>query len=348
MQWMSRSAALALLTVFVVPPSAASAAGGPVPPIQGSAIHAPGSPTSYGAFAAGRATIVKRLGPGAGRTAGQLRLSGRYGIPGVDYNGLTTGLSANGRTLILARITSLGRAPRVTRLVVVNTPHLSVRARLTLRGWSTVDAISPDGRWLYLIHYPSSDISKYEVRAYDLLRHRMLAKPIVDPDDRGEPMTGFAITRVMSTSSRWAYTLYLRPSGAPFIHALDTVGRRAVCIDLPSLAGADIGNGRLTLTSGGTLLHVDVAGTTRALIDTRRLAVVTHVARTSRPASSRAQARPAAHKSTPRRSAGVPWGLFAGLLAALAVIAVGVARRTRRRRGPVEPAPAAGAWPSRR
>ncbi len=333
MQWISRSAALALLTVIVVP-SAALAAGGPVPPSQGIAIGTPGGSSSYGAFGARGSTIVKRLGAGGVPTGPQLRVPGRYGIPGVDYTGATTGLSANGRTLVLAGMTRIGGVPRVTRLLVVNTPRLSVRTRITLPGWSTVDAISPDGRWLYLIHYPSSNISKYEVRAYDLRRGRMLTKPIVDPADRGEAMTGFPLARVMSGGSRWAYTLYMRPSGAPFIHALDTVRHRAVCIDLPSLPGADIGNGHLRLTSGGALLHVDVGGATLVLVDTRRLAVITHVATASRSSSSPAQTRPPAHKASSHRSGGgAPWELYAGLLAALAVLAAGVVRRARPARG---------------
>jgi hypothetical protein len=332
MQRRFRSGALAVLIGMAVP-SAALAAGGPVPPAQGGAIGVPGSPSRYGVFGDGGHTIVKRLGGGGVPAATQLRLAGRYGIPGVDYSGATTGLSGNGRTLILAGMQGNGVAPRATRLIVVSTPRLTIRARITLPGWSTVDAISPDGRWLYLIHYRSRDITKYEVLAYDLLRGRMLTKPVVDPTDRGEPMTGFPITRVMSADARWAYTLYMRPSGAPFIHALDTAGRRAVCIDLPSPAATDIGNGHLRLTASGALLHVDVAGVTRALIDTRTLAVVTRSAAASHPASLSAPRRPAAHRSAARRSGGVPWELLAGLLTVLAALAAAVAWRTRSGRG---------------
>ncbi len=338
MQCTSRSAALALLIVVAVP-SAALAAGGPVPPSQSTTIGSPGSLSRYGAFGAGHATIIKRLGADNVPTGARLRVTGRFGIPGVALNGSTTGLSANGRTLILAGIPRLGAVPRTSPLLVVNTPRLTVRARITLPGWSTVDAISPNGRWLYLIHYPSADISRYEVRAYDLLRDRMLAKPVVDPHDRGEPMTGFPITRVMSGNARWAYTLYFRPSGAPFIHALDTVGRRAVCVDLPPVSNLDVGNAHLSLTSGGRRLRVDIGGVTRAVVDTRTLAVVTHGAAAPRSASAPASApaRPAAHKSAARHSGSVPWALLAGLLAALAALAMGVVRRMRPRRGPTSP-----------
>ena len=49
------------------------------------------------------------------------------------------------------------------------TGGLHVIRRLTLPGSYTVDAISPDGRWLYLIHYTARrNLLRYEVRAYDL------------------------------------------------------------------------------------------------------------------------------------------------------------------------------------
>lgn len=327
MQWTSRGAVLALM-ILLAAPTAALADGGPVPPSQGTAIRVPGGSSGYGAFGAGRATIVKRLGINDVPTGAQLRVAGHYGIPGVAYNGATTGLSANGRTLVLAQIVQTG-VPRVTRLLVISAPRLTIRSRITLPGWSTVDAISPNGRWLYVIHYRAADISRYEVLGYDLLRHRILPKPIVDPDDRGEAMIGFPMTRVMSHGSRWAYTLYMRPSGAPFVHALDTVAHRAVCVDLPSLSGLDVSNGHLRLGSGGALLRVEVAGTTDAVINTRTLALVKHAAAPARSGSSSAATRPAAHPSPSRGSGGVPWELVAGLLAALFALGAGLARRAR-------------------
>jgi hypothetical protein len=327
MQWTSRGAVLALL-ILLATPAAALAAGGPVAPVQGGAIGVPGSQTGYGAFAAGGATIVKRLGANDVPSGATLRVAGHYGIPGVDYSGGMTGLSANGRTLILAGMPPNNHTPRVTPLVVVNTPRLTVRSRITLPGWSTVDAIAPNGRWLYLIHYRSSDVSKYEVLGYDLLRHHMLAKPIVDPEDRGEAMTGFPVTRVMSAGSRWAYTLYVRPSGKPFVHALDTVAHRAVCIDLPSMPSLNPSTGHLQLTSGGALLLVKVDGGPSAVVNIRTFALV-------RPSAT--AARPAAHKSPSHASTGTPWALIAGLLVALAAVAAGVARRARPGRGATSP-----------
>jgi hypothetical protein len=326
MRWTSVTAALGLA---MVAPASALGAGGPVPPLQGgSGIKVPGSPFRYVAVAAGRETVIKRLGADGARAATAIRVSGRYGIPGVAYNGQTTGLSADGRTLVLAEIQG-SFPPRTTRLLVVATRRLAVRTRITLRGWSVVDAISPDGRWVYLIHYPSADISRYEVLAYDMLTRHLLAKPIVDPHDGDEPMTGFAVTRVMSADSRWAYTLYMRPSGAPFIHALDTVGVRAVCVDLPSsLASIDIGNANLTLGTGGTTIRIVADGVTQAMVNTRTFVV----ARGAFAAALVSTVRPVAHAASTGGAGGLPWEIVAAA-AALAVFGGVVRLRTRLRTG---------------
>lgn len=126
----SLTAAVALWLVVIVPP-AARAAGGPVPPVQDSYIGAPGVPYEYAAWNAGGATVVKVRRPGAGAAASALRLAGHWGVPGVDYGGTTTGLAADGHTLILAEITG-SLPPRQTRLLVLATAPVAVRARITL------------------------------------------------------------------------------------------------------------------------------------------------------------------------------------------------------------------------
>ena len=46
-------------------------------------------------------------------------------------------------------------------------------------------------------------------------------------------MGGQPATRATTPDGRWAYTLYARAKGKPFVHALDTARRQAFCIDLP-------------------------------------------------------------------------------------------------------------------
>jgi hypothetical protein len=312
---------------MAVPPGAL-AAGGPVAPVQNRYTGTAGNPYRYAAFEANGNTVVKEQEAGAGPAVPGLSIRGRYGIPGVDYSGSMTGLSADGRTLILARIPA--GTPDTTRLLVLDTAPLTIRAMLTLPGWSTVDAVSPDGRWLYLIHYASSDITKYEVLAYDLPADRLLAQPVVDPRERDEAMTGIPINRVMSASGRWAYTLYLRPSGLPFIHALDTTHHRAVCIDLRPLANIDISSAHLVLLPGGTTLQVDLGGVSRAAIDTQTFRVSAG-SRHSAATPVRSSAR--GHRATPGPS-GVPWKVILLSIAAVGIVAASLAGAARCRRHP--------------
>jgi hypothetical protein len=135
---------------------------------------------------------------------------------------------------------------------------LRVRYVARLRGDYSFDAISPDGRWIYLIRYLSrSDFSDYQVRAYDVRARRLDPKPIVDPHAPTDQMRGYPITRATSPDSRWAYTLYDGADGMPFIHALDTVGRAATCIDLEMLMGfPDLYTLRLSVSGAGREIRV--------------------------------------------------------------------------------------------
>jgi hypothetical protein len=307
--------------VLCVAAPAAHAAGGPVPPVQGGAgVSAPGSSVNYVAVRTGHDTVLQRVRRATGFVERSRSIRGAYGIPGAAYDGSDTGLSYDERTLVLATLSGL---PSHTRLLVFDARALRPRARVVLPGYFTVDAISPDGRWLYLIHYRSVSNNDYEVRAYDLVGRRLLPAPIVDPREPDEKMQGLPMTRTMSPDGRWAYTLYAKPSGAPFIHALDTERRTAACIDLDDLSSDTIGEAKLTL-SGGSLRVEGPAGPL-AVVDTRTFAV-------SDPA---AEQRPAPPAPAPRAASsggdgnGAPWGLAFIALVPLAGLVI-VARRRRR------------------
>jgi hypothetical protein len=117
----------------------------------------------------------------------------------------------------------------------------------------------------------------------------------------------------MSAGGRWAYTLYVRPSVVPFLHALDTTGRRAVCIDLPSLAKASTGSAHLRLGPGGTTLQVDVGSVTWARINTHTFRVSAGEHQPGAPpARSVARARPSTRGH---------WELIVVLVGGLGVLA---------------------------
>jgi hypothetical protein len=309
--WGMRRILLVICLAGVVAP-AAHAVGGPALPVQaGAGVSAPGSDLRYVAVRARHDTVVQRV-----RADGSVERSrlfpGAYGIPGAAYDGTNTGLSFDESTLVLA---AMRPSATRTRLLVLDARSLRPRGAIVLPGYFTVDAVSPDGRWMYLIHYRSVSDNDYEVRAYDLVRRRLLAAPIVDPREPDEKMQGLPMTRTMSADGRWAYTLYGNPEGAPFIHALDTVGRTAACIDLDDLSMEDAGDAKLAL-SGGILRVIGPAGPL-ALVDTRTFAV-------RRPGAAAPARRPVSADD----GGGSSWPLAFLALVPLAGLAI-VARRRR-------------------
>jgi hypothetical protein len=250
-------AALALL------PASAAADGLPAVGIDARPLSLPDGAVAYVTKSGKTSTrLVERARYGGPLRA--RRLPGAYSLPAVAYDGSPGGLSADGRTLIL--ISPRTRYPRRrTSFAVVDTRDLELRRVIRLKGDFSFDAISPDGRVMYLIEYDARDVSEYAVRAYDMRAGRLFRRQVVDPRDPGEPMTGVPVTRVADRDGRWAYTLYQSPEH-PFVHALDTERRTAVCIDLHDLS--QVWGASLELR-GATLDVVGHLGRVRARIDTR-------------------------------------------------------------------------------
>jgi hypothetical protein len=220
----------------------------------------------------GRHGTIVRIISASGRTVRSTILQGRFDVPVVAYDGSPAGLSANGLTLALIR-------PRVafpqhsTELAIIAAGTLRLSRFFRLRGDFSFDAISPNGEWIYLIEYTSrSDPTRYRVRALSTQTGLLLAGAIVDPHDRGEAMRGSPITRVGSPAGRWAYTLY-DGNGRPFVHALDTAGRQARCIDVAAFpANTDFWSVRLRLAAHR--LMVVLGKRTLSEIDTKSLSLL--------------------------------------------------------------------------
>jgi hypothetical protein len=311
---MRRIAAIAAALAALAAAGTARADGLPVLGVDvgGKGVVAPGG-GRYVTIPAGRDTLVARVGPD-GRIFRSRLLRGAYTIPAVAYDGSASGLSADGRTLVLIR-------PRLTfprartPLLVLDAPFLRTRARLDLRGDFSFDAISPRGGLVYLIQYVSpTDPTQYLVRGYDLRAGRLLARPVVDPAEPDEDMRGQPLTRATSADGRWAYTLY-DGGGEPFVHALDTARATARCIDLDSLAGRDLSALRLELRVAGGSITVHDGLYELAVVDTRTF-------RVSDPPRPQTDAQTG--------GTGVPWEPVLLLPAAL-LGAVALAFRRRRR-----------------
>ena len=242
--------------------------------VGASGVTAPGGGPRYVTVAAGTKTVVAAVDPRGGRILDSRLLGGTFTIPAVAYDGSASGLSADGRTLVL--IQPRGSFPRAeTGFVLLSTRQLRPIARVRLRGDFSFDAISPRGRLMYLIEYNvPTDPTRYLVRAFDLQSRRLLAEPVVDPREHTEKMRGSPVTRATSTDGRVAYTLYDGAGGTPFVHALDTSRRTARCIDLAMLTGAGyLWQLRLFVSRDGRTLTVRDGDDIEAVVDTQTFRV---------------------------------------------------------------------------
>ena len=267
--------AIAAAAALAVP--AAGDGGGPNPGVDvlAGGVLAPGGKTRYVAIPDGSRTVVAQILVRNGAVLRSLSLNGRYGVPYVTNNGAVGGLSFNGRVLVLAAYSGPGPSQlgRESRFAVVDIKRWRPGKTLRLRGNLTFDALSPKGRMLYVIEHTSlRNYTRYRVRAYDLAYDRMLRRTVVDRRAPGEQMAGTPVTRAASPGGVWVYTLYVKPNGTGFVHALDTLHREAVCIDLPwPDMGAWIYDARMWVTRDGRVLHLRQLGINghRAAIDTR-------------------------------------------------------------------------------
>ena len=246
--------------------------------------------------------------------------------PAVALDGTASGLSADRGTLVLIRPRE--RFPqRSTRLAVLDARRLKLREVVELRGDFSFDALSPDGRTLYLIEYTSRrDPSRYAVREYDLRTFQLLPGPVVDPREPDERMRGMPITRATTRDGRWEYTLYDGAGSYPFVHALDTQRSEALCIDLDALTGHNrLYELRLRLAPGE--LRVMDGARPVALIDRASHAV-------SEPAAAAAPGRRA---ERPADDGGPPLLVLAGAAAALFAAAIALGRKRAPAAEPQEP-----------
>jgi hypothetical protein len=268
--------ALAAVGVF----TGVGLAGGPSPGVlfAGEGVVSPNGAVRYVAYAKGSSTIVAAVLTSTGRTARWGSLSGAYGVPLVTFNGQTAGLTPDGKTLVLGSQPYQGPVTdsSTSRFVVLDTRTLRVRSTVSLRGHFSFDAISPNGKTLYLIEYMQrGNEIRYRVRAYDLVARALVRHVVADPQEWADSMVGAPIARATGPSGRWVYTLYSNP-GRPFIHALNAAQRKAVCIDIPWTASDEwLAAMKLTLNSTATrlLVHPD-GGPAVVVVDTKSLRVV--------------------------------------------------------------------------
>jgi hypothetical protein len=229
-------------------------AGGPSTGVgQDLGVLSPDGGTYYFAVGAAGSTVIESVDTDNGLLQ-KFVVPGSWGVTRVTLNGDAGGISADGKTLVLASM----RVRSHSKFLIVDAQTLKPIKTVVLQGSFTFDALSPDGTHLYLIQHTSiKDSNHYVVRSYDLTTNRLLAHRIADKTQQNWVMQGYAMTRTASPGGRWVYTLYQNPGGYPFIHALDTQDGVAHCIGLPWTGNQDkLWNIALKLRGGGTALAV--------------------------------------------------------------------------------------------
>lgn len=309
-------------TAVAVPAVPAKGAGGPAIPTEGygaGGVSGPsGEPSSehrYVTLGTADGAMIQKIATDGGLVRRYRELRDYWALPAVTLQGDAGGLAADGETVVLIRPAYRPRGE--TSFLVLDGRNLRTRERLELDGRFSFDAISPDGRLIYLVEYPDPrDPLSYSVRAYDLRADRFRPEEIVDPDGAGKPMTGQPVARETSPDGRWAYTLY-GGGDEVFIHALDTSGVTAVCVDLPQFD-----DGRNFFRLG---LDVDPASGAITVLERGDPAA------TVDPETFEVGEPPAPGADAAQSGDGPPWYVLGGAVALILAGSLFVARRRRKR-----------------
>lgn len=140
------------------------------------------------------------------------------------------GTSPDGRWLVL----TASQSATSGNFLVLDTGITGKQYPVSLGGHFNFDAISNDGRHLYLIETLAG--SAYRVRVYDVLAKTLQPGAVLIKGPEVEAMNGYKITAVADPIGHMLYSLYGRNDGRPpFVHALDLEAGIAFCIDLPAI-----------------------------------------------------------------------------------------------------------------
>jgi Family of unknown function (DUF5808) len=116
---------------------------------------------------------------------------------------LLQALSKDGSVLVLENGYAGEPLRDASSFLLVDARQMTPERVITLHGDFLVDAVSPNGRMLYLIqHVQADDLTRYVVRTYDLGTGRLLNRLIADRTQREWVMLGLPLQRVTSADGR--------------------------------------------------------------------------------------------------------------------------------------------------
>jgi hypothetical protein len=191
----------------------------------------------------GATTVLRRVMVSSGRVTAHRTIPGRWGFQTASADGTLVAGGDRGQPVALvaaARARGYRGDARTTRIAVLPANLVGPVRVLRLRGNFGVDAVDPDGHYLYLVQHLAGE--HYQVRGFDLLQTKLETRPVIDKTEPNEKMAGLPLARATSPAGDIVLTLYRRPSGVPFVHALFASSLYAICIDLPASARVDPAN----------------------------------------------------------------------------------------------------------
>jgi hypothetical protein len=178
------------------------------------------------------------LDPASGSTLAQVTLPAGYAVPNIAFQGPTAGISPNGQWLALTGQVHATSGAITTNFLVGSSSLTNSFKTIHVNGDFVFDALSNDGRSLYLIQ-KMTDANHYRVRLYDVSAGSLTPQVVADKREPNEPMNGIRGDSAADPTGNHVYTVYIRAAG-PFIHALPLDQPIAWCVDLPSRAPNDM------------------------------------------------------------------------------------------------------------
>lgn len=228
----------------------------------------------YWTVDSGDRTTVRGIDPATGADQASFVLDGRWSVPAA-YGPAPSGLSANGKWLVLVAPPHASGATMVNRFAVVDLANKRLDRVVAANGDIGFDAVSDDGRNLYLVEH-LVPAPHYAVRVASF-NGAGLQDGILGQIKTAEPevMNGLYHASV-AVGTDWFLSLYSNPGRGPFIHALNTTQLYAQCIlNMPDVPVALRPAWSMVLDPKHLRLYaVNGAGGVVSEVDTARLTVL--------------------------------------------------------------------------
>ena len=177
-------------------------------------------------------TTLRELDPATGAELRSLTIDGRWAMPS-SYGTAPSGFSTDGHWLVLAAPQTIVGTATTSAFAVIDTVQGTLARTVVATGDHTFDAISADGRSLYVVEHLGAP-NEYRVRVAGGGGAALSVTPIVNIKVAAPQMNGIYHSSVAQPNGTWNYGLYFSPTRGAFVHALNTSQLYAQCIlDVP-------------------------------------------------------------------------------------------------------------------